>query len=336
MRTRTIALLAALVAATFVGPHAGASNDPFLAQQWALGKIGASQAWSKSTGSGITIAIVDTGIDLRHEDLAANVVTGTSVIKCGKNAKNCNTTGQDDQGHGTHVAGIAAAVTGNGTGVAGVAPNAKLMPVKVLDAAGEGSVENIAAGIRYAADKGAKVINLSLGVMSGVSQVGTVVGWWKPIDDAITHAWSRGAVVVVAAGNDSFPLCAEPAAHARAICVGATDPNDAVASYSNTGDVDVTAPGGFGSVFCEHPQMDILSTMWAGSAYDCGRNGYETLAGTSMAAPHVAGVAALVMSKGLTNAQTVERIYATADDLGAPGWDPVYGYGRINANRAVS
>ncbi|HVE90810.1 MAG TPA: S8 family serine peptidase [Actinomycetota bacterium] len=346
MLRRVLAMTFSVCLVVSLAPSAGAAADPLASKQWALGKIQAQQAWSLSRGTGVTIAIVDTGIDLAHEDLRAQVVPGTSVLGCGKRAKSCNTTGQDDEGHGSHVAGIAAAATDNGIGVAGVAPGAKLMPVKVLNALGEGTVDQIAAGIDYAHNNGAKVINLSLGVMSGQSQIGATLGWWKPINDAINRAWAKGAVIVVAAGNDSFPLCAEPAAHAKAICVGATDHNDLIASYSNSGDIDVTAPGGFGSVFCEHSDVDILSTMWTGSAWDCQgtptnggtpfMTGYETAAGTSMAAPHVSGVAALLLAKGLTNQQTVDKIKSSADDLGSPGYDPVYGAGRINAFRAVS
>lgn len=348
MRKSYLILLLAvsLVAVFTASPSTAATTDPHFSKQWALSKLKAEKAWSYSTGTSVVIAIIDTGIDLTHEDLSANLTAGTNVLKCPKR-KSCNTSGQDDQGHGTHVAGIAGAVANNGKGIAGVAPGAKLMPVKVLDAGGSGSTGDIEAGIRYAADRGAKVLNLSLGITTALGPFAKVTGQLTGIYSAIEYAWSKGAVIVVAAGNDSLPLCAEPAAAARAFCVGATDNNDLIATYSNSGDIDVTAPGGFGSVFCEDFARDILSTIWAGSQYDCQGaatnnpshiflTGYETLAGTSMAAPHVSGIAALLFAQGLTNQQVVDRIKATSDDLGTPGYDPVYGWGRVNACRAVT
>jgi len=241
----------------------------------------------------------------------------------------------DKNGHGTHVAGIVAAVTNNGTGVAGVAPGARILPVRVLDADGSGSSDQIAAGIRYAADKGADVINLSLGYLSGVGQVIKAIG--DPTFDAIAYAHSKGAVVVVAAGNDSVPLCAEPAGADGVVCVGAVDRNDLPSFYTNTDATTmqnyVVAPGGQGT-FCEE---DILSTwLRSAEASVCDvPGGYEYIAGTSMAAPHVSGVAALLAAQGLTRTQILERLLATADDLGAPGEDSVYGSGRVNAARAV-
>ena len=340
--TMTIALVAATAT-----PGQAAVNDPYRARQWGLDTIQAEKAWTVSNGAGALVAVVDTGVDLGHPDLAANLVTfadadmvepgGTCTGK--KAARTCTQDGpQDKNGHGTHVAGIVAAVTGNGVGVAGTAPGAKVLPVRVLDAEGSGTTDQVAAGIRYAADKGADVINLSLGFLSGLGQVVKLTGDLDPVYGAVDYAWSKGAVVVIAAGNDAVPLCAEPSAHPRAVCVGATDRNDNRSFYSNAdatmSSTYVVAPGG-DAITCAG---DVLSTYLRSepkSACAGVDPGYEYLAGTSMATPHVAAVAALLAAKGLGNVAIVEALTATADDLGLPGRDPVYGYGRVNAARAV-
>jgi serine protease len=341
-------LVSALLAAV---PAAGSTTDPYRSQQWALARIKAPEAWSVSTGAGVTIAVVDTGVDLTHPDLSRNVIDlpdsdfvephGTCTKSgTGKNATSrCTQDGaMDKNGHGTHVAGIAAAQAGNGKGIAGVAPSAKILPVRVLDAKGSGTTERVARGVRYAVDKGASVINLSLGFLSGTGEVDKVTGSLEPIYTAVDYAYERGAVVVFAAGNDSVPLCAEPAAHPRVMCVGATDRSDMRAWYSN-GDATltryfVTAPGGEGF----RCSSDVLSTyLRTASHSSCSpERGYEAVAGTSMAAPHVAGVAALLAAKGLTNKAIMDCIIKTTDDLGMPGRDPVYGYGRVNALKAVT
>ena len=314
-------------------PRAGSPNDPLSERQWGLEQIRAPQAWAAGArGAGITIAVVDTGVDLRHPDLAAKLVPGIDLVT----GDGC---AEDEEGHGTHVAGIAAAATDNGIGVAGVAPDATLMPVRVLDADGAGTDPVIANGIRQAADRGARVINLSIGGDPGFAQAPQLN---EEVEAAVEYAWTRGAVIVAAAGNETFPLCSYPAASRHAICVAANDPRGAPALYSNLpadpdGTMAVRAPGGTGTVFCEDDE-DVWSTIWPRSEADqvCepgGIEGYDTLAGTSMATPHVAGVAALLLGRGLSNGQVVECLRTTSSNRGS--YDPVRGYGTVDAEAAV-
>ena len=310
-------------------PGSGAVNDPLFPRQWGLDQINAPEAWARGArGAGTVIAIVDTGVDLNHPDLASKLVQGTDIV-AGK--RDCPPGPQDENGHG---AGIAAAVTDNGIGVAGTAPDAKLMPVRVLDEAGSGSSDDVAAGIRYAADHGADVVNLSLGELPVVSQITPLN---QEIADSIEHAWSQGSLVVGAAGNETFPLCDSPAFERHAVCVGATDSRGLPSYYSNFPNnqemVGVRAPGGLGSVFCEDDE-DVWSTMWPGSDYDCGDTaGYDTLAGSSMATPFVSGVAALLAGQGLTNEQIVQRLETTSSNHGS--YDPIYGWGIVDADAAT-
>jgi subtilisin family serine protease len=306
-------LAAAFLTCALVSP-AYATTDPGRSQQWGLTKIHADQAWTKAKGAGITIAIVDTGIDLTHPDLKAHIASHYDCTSgsCVGGA----TAGNDDNGHGSHVAGIAAAVTNNGVGVAGVAPSAKLMAVKVLDSQGNGRCSNIVTGIRFASDHGARVINLSLGPTTQLLDLIFGNSCLADLQSAADYAYGRGDVVVIAAGNDSIKAAYnDPSLEV----VGATGPNDEVASYSNTG-ANVYAPGGDPpGGKCQTYTNCILSTWING--------GYALDAGTSMAAPHVSGLAALLLSEGYTNAQAVARINSTADD--------VNGVERINAMRAV-
>jgi serine protease len=325
------------------------TNDPCAGRQWGLKKVHAPAAWATTRGAGVTVAVVDSGADFNHPDLAANLlsVPGSDIRKntayvCpwmtpGPNATPSSAVAQDDNGHGTHVAGIIAAVAGNGIGVAGVAPAAKVLPVKALDADGSGSDSDVARAICFAADHGAKVINLSLGFDPAESII--IKGLGNETDQAVAYAFGKGAAVIIAAGNDSFPACDFPASLKKALCVGATDKSDIKAYYSNFGqNIGVVAPGGIGSVLCE-AGGDVWSTIWLGSSLECTADGYETLAGTSMATPHVAAVAALIAARfglGASPKFIYARLKATSDDLGAPGFDQVYGFGRVNALRAVS
>lgn len=334
----TAAALAENPAVLFAEPnyigHASATpNDNLFKYQYALsntgqaigdvpgspqGKAGAdikaTQGWEETVGDAfVTIAVLDSGVDMAHPDLV-NKVDGP-----GKDFVNDDLDATDDYYHGTAVAGIAAAQADNNEGIAGVAWNARILPVKVLDSNGVGSADRVANGIRWAAEQGAQVINLSLGFddMSLTLQT------------AVQYAFDRGCVLVAAVGNDSG-LVEYPAAFSPYVLgVAATDYNDLVWSVSNTGsDVDVAAPG-----------VDILSTV---PTWFFGSSGlpYSRVNGTSMAVAHVSGLAAILLSQKpwLTPEQVMEIIRFTSDDINGeslPGKDAILGYGRINMEKAL-
>ena len=290
------ALLAAAVA---LPSAAGASDDPFFGDQWALSQIHAPDAWRVSTGSGVTIGIVDTGVDSTHPDLASKIDATANCV-----GAPCRDGGaQDGHGHGTFVAGVAAAATGNGRGVAGVAPDARLVVAKAVDETGRGSVEDINNAIRWVVDRGARVVNLSLGDPNFL--LVTVLG--TPLRPGIEYAWSRGAVPVLASGNENVGVLDLGSANygaLNALVVGASDRSGGVASYSSSiGNAKwgLIAPGGDGS----GPGNDIISTFPGGR--------YAWSAGTSMAAPHVSAAVALLLARGLSPSAAVQRILATLD-----------------------
>ena len=323
--------------------------------QWGLRKIKAPETWAGGvTGCNVRVAVLDSGIDVGngsdpHPDLACpgkiDLAAGTDLIED-------DAIPNDENGHGTHVAGIIGACTDNGTGVAGVAPDSTIIPVRVLDENGSGDAFGMADGIRWATDAGAHVINMSLGFPSALSATEPVGPLFPEIDEAIEYAQSNGVVVVVAAGNETFPLCAIPAIAEDVICVGSSDTRDVNSWYGNfplkTDDDETVgpgllAPGGagtFGQVFCQQHDEEILST-WLRAGDTCGDVGYSAIAGTSMATPHVAGAAALVYeqlggSRTAENGRAViDAIIGNTDDLYAPGYDPPSGYGRLNTLAAV-
>lgn len=292
------------------------SNDTYRPQQWALNKLSAEKTWRKSTGKGVVVAVIDTGVRAGHPDLRGRVLKGRDFISSGN-------AGSDMNGHGTHIAGAIAATKNNRRGVAGLAPSAKILPVRVLDANGEGDTATVASGIVYAVNKGADVINLSLAAEQADWQMRA----------AVAYAVQRNVVVVAAVGNGGCGApTSYPAAYPNVIGVGATDRYNRVAAYSQCGSyVDVVAPG-----------SSIASTMTYRSHPDlrCGYgSSYCRLSGTSMATPYAAASAALLISrtKGKMRASKVRRLMtAKASNIGPRGRDAASGHGLVNPWRMMS
>ncbi len=300
-------------------------NDPKYKYQWHLDQIHMPAAWATAQGDGVVVAVIDTGVT-KVEDLA-----GTEIVP-GWNFVDNTDDARDDHGHGTHVAGTIAQTTHNGVGVAGVAYKAKIMPIKVLSAQGSGSVAGIADGIRWAADHGAKVINMSLGGRFN-SQV---------LAKAVRYAHDKGVVVVCAAGNDGKGRVSYPAANSGALAVAATQFDEGTTFYSNWGrEISVAAPGGNTRLDQNGDGMPdgvMQNTVTPGNIE---KQDYLLFMGTSMASPHVAGVAALLMGSGVTDPNAVKRILENtarkpAQYKGSKSKrDEHYGAGIIDAAAAV-
>lgn len=272
---------------------------------WGVDRVDAEKAWATNTGAAIKVGVVDTGIDLTHPDLQANIKGGVNTI-------HPNKTPNDDNGHGTHVSGTAAALN-NTIGVVGVGPNIHLYAIKVLGRNGSGFLSDVIEGLEWAITNGMQVTNMSLGTTSDI----------QSFHDAVIAVRNAGIIQVAAAGNSGGAV-SFPAAYPEVIAVSATDSTDTIASFSSRGpEVDLAAPG-----------VDIPST-YKGSSY-------ATLSGTSMATPHVTGAAALVLktlpgvydtnANGVWDPNEVQaKLEATATDLGMPGKDDLYGAGLLNA-----
>ena len=298
-------------------------DDPCFHYQWHLHQVGLPAAWKLGQGDGVLVAIIDTGVSRVPDLQAARLVPGFNFVADNEKA-------DDDHGHGTHVAGTIAQVTNNARGVAGIAFRAALMPLKVLSAQGSGSMGAIAQAIRFAADHGAHVINMSLGGPFPVT----------PVRRAIEYAHRKGVLVVAAAGNDGRGRVSYPARYPNVVAVAATQWDESTTFYSNWGkEIDIAAPGGNIRVDQNgdgKPDGILQNTLLPGGKGD----GYLWFMGTSMAAPHVAGIAALVMGAGVTRPDVVEKVLLDTarkpKSVAFDGHDDHYGAGIADAQAALN
>ncbi|NOV03466.1 S8 family peptidase [Paenibacillus planticolens] len=289
--------------ATSIAPNFKPNDNLYGRYQWNLPLIETEKGWQLNRGNkDVIVGVVDTGVDLKHPDLQGQLLPGYNVISGDDKP-------QDDVGHGTHVAGVIAALVNNNLGVAGMTWYNKVLPVKVLDQTGAGSTYSVAQGIIWATDHGAKVINLSLGNYADSGF----------LHDAIKYAYDKDVALIAASGNDNTDRPGYPAAYPEVFAVAASDSKNNKAPFSNYGDyIDVTAPG-----------VSIASTY--------PNNQYAALSGTSMASPHVTALAALIRSTNptLKNKDVYQIMRDTAQDIGEKGHDKYFGYGLIDVVKAV-
>ncbi|MFH2000949.1 MAG: S8 family serine peptidase [Planctomycetota bacterium] len=328
-------------------------NDTYYGYQWHFPMINMPAAWDLSTGSGVVAAILDSGVAYENyaiptweagtvasgvtQYIQAPDLAGTSFVQ-GYDFINNDTHPNDNNSHGTHVAGTVAQTTNNNYGVAGVAYNASIMPVKVLDYTGSGSAQSLADGLYYAADHGADVVNMSLTWSPGYNPGSTV-------SNAVIYAYNAGVVLVGASGNADTGTVSYPAAYSQVIAVGAVRYDSTLSYYSQYGSAqELVAPGGDVTVDQNGDGYSdgVLQMTFTGYVNSTNKAnptamGYHFFQGTSMASPHVVGVVALMIANGITGVENIRTVlHNTAMDLGATGWDSTYGYGLVDAAAAVA
>jgi serine protease len=310
-------------------PGGAFPNDACFKYQWHMRQLGLPEAWKRGNGKGVVVAVIDTGVTKVGDLAETKFVPGYNFISNNDNAA-------DDHGHGTHVAGTIAESTNNKLGVAGVAYGASIMPIKVLSARGSGSVAGISQGIRWAADHGANVINMSLG---GPTRMGSMA-------NAVKYARDKGVVIIAAAGNDGRGRVGYPAAYPGVVAVASTQFDESTTFYSNWGkEIDVAAPGGNTRVDQNgdgKPDGVLQHTVVPGNT---SQTDYLWFMGTSMASPHAAGVAALIMGSGVRKPDAVEEILlgtarkprtqTTTSNATSARVDDHYGAGIVDANAAL-
>ena len=321
--TRVLVLVVALLVALPTAAVALDATDPRRSQLWWFDVLGVERAWDTTQGEGVVVAVLDTGAQLDHPDLVGQFAAARDGV-VGRDFIDDDGDPSDPNGHGTIVTGLVAAAANNGEGVAGVAPGARILPVRVLDDEGRGEASTVDAGIRWAVDNGADVINLSLEVEE--TENGPDATLTAP-NAAIEYAWERGVVVVAATGNSGAGAAGYPQG-SPVVLVGATDRDDELATFSDADRLDaVMAPG-----------VDMVST-WCQPTADGGCNPdarYGIGDGTSFAAPVASGVVALLLGTGLDHEQAVRVLRETAEDLGPEGPDERFGVGRLDAAAAVA
>ena len=314
---------------TSVSPKSTSPNDPRYAEQWNFQMVGAEAAWKRSRGTGVVVAVIDTGVSGTSSGKGqACRDFGSTTFTAGYDFVNRDTDPYDDHGHGTHVAGTIAEATNNSEGVAGLAYGATIMPLKVLSASGSGTSADIADAIRWAADKGANVINMSLG---------------SPFPDAVirsacTYAFKKGVVIVAAAGNSGKQGVGYPAAYSECIAVSSVGPSGKLAGYSSWGkQVALAAPGGdIGGYSDRDESAGILQNTNLPVEFGGQGDSYYAFQGTSMASPHVAAAAALVMAQGIKDPVKVRKALIESAAKVTGGDVKKYGAGILNVDNATA